>query len=139
MRTVEILEDRMPKAVRDAIHERAVSSVNLEDGSWGDELGCTEFPPKAYGFRPDGYPYRAKIKRTEIGPFPEGQQVVQSWVLMDEVVYTPDRSEVQRSVSAFSIWVGGPYAGDICVYCGTNNGPNGELRNSYDCGACGQN
>jgi len=32
-----------------------------------------------------------------------------------------------------------PEGHDICVYCGTDNGPNGELRYGFDCACCGGN
>jgi hypothetical protein len=28
---------------------------------------------------------------------------------------------------------------DLCVYCAADNGPNGELRQGYDCWNCGGN
>jgi len=28
---------------------------------------------------------------------------------------------------------------DVCVYCGFDNGANGELRQGWDCGRCGSN
>lgn len=46
-----------------------------------------------------------------------------------------------RGPSYFARWVPKPHAEehDICCYCGTSNGVNGELRNGYDCFYCGGN
>lgn len=30
-------------------------------------------------------------------------------------------------------------SGDICLYCGWDNGPHGESRCGWDCGYCGSN
>ena len=43
--------------------------------------------------------------------------------------------------SYFSHWVPKPHVRghDICFYCGTSNGLNGELRQVHDCCYCGSN
>jgi hypothetical protein len=44
----------------------------------------------------------------------------------------------QRSYRYFC-WAGPGPCPDVCLYCGFNNGQNGESRYGWDCGRCGGN
>lgn len=54
-------------------------------------------------------------------------------------VYFGDRQSTARAFR-FNQWVPAPgITNDICSYCGTDNGPGGELRSGWDCYSCHSN
>lgn len=66
--------------------------------------------------------------------------VVRRWSVRDQCGYDNAGALAARRVSASGIYA--PADGvntDICAYCGSDNGPDGEFRQGFDCGVCGGN
>ncbi len=61
------------------------------------------------------------------------------WIVTDTFAIQ-DGEVVRRVVDAYDRCVPARgYAGDVCVYCGADNGPHGEDRDGLYCGCCGGN
>lgn len=50
-----------------------------------------------------------------------------------------DFCDIIQNPNYYSSFQGHKGPGDYCNYCGAFNGPEGELRNGYDCFHCGSN
>ncbi len=72
----------------------------------------------------------------------DGESATPKWSVTDVCTYivtAEGMSFVDREVYATFLYVATENGGDVCGYCGYDNGPNGESRMGFDCGMCGGN
>lgn len=128
----------------DMIHAALKAALALPPHKEGEEYFTTSF------LRQYGYSYCAKRnseeensifkKVVELGITDAQPELGRHHYVTITDWYTPEKEYQGRTHEKWSLYRATPgHKGDICPYCGYDNGPNSEFRNGYDCGMCHSN
>jgi len=135
---VKMASRNVPSVVREAIAQ----AEGTEPHRVGRAYYKATPDARAASSSPDHGPYLVFTRYGSpiVDPEWESSKAAQKvWSVVDKCVFFED-ALVARHVDAYFTWQAADGClSDLCLYCGADNGVNGEFRSGWDCCHCGGN